>query len=91
MPEAPDLYVLREYLAPRIEGEVVDVASELRPLVVRNMAGVPLAEDISGRTIERLDRKGKLLMMSLSGGGFDGCESDVDRRNCRCRILVKGF
>ena len=68
MPEAPDLYVLREYLAPRIEGEVVDVASELRPLVVRNMAGVPLAEDISGRTIERLDRKGKLLMMSLSGG-----------------------
>ena len=68
MPEAPDLYVLREYLAPRIEGEVVDTASELRPLVIRNMVGKPLGEDISGRTIERLDRKGKLLLMSFSSG-----------------------
>ena len=67
MPEAPDLYVLREYLAPRIEGEVIESARELRPLVVRNLVGVPLMEDVSSRVIEGLDRKGKLLLMSLSG------------------------
>ncbi len=68
MPEAPDLYVLREYLAPRIEGEVIESARELRPLVVRNMVGAPLVEHVCGRKIGGLDRKGKLLLMSLSGG-----------------------
>ena len=68
MPEAPDLYVLREYLAPRIKGEVIESARELRPLVVRNLIGEPLVEHVRGRKIEGLDRKGKLLLMSLSGG-----------------------
>ncbi len=68
MPEAPDLQVLREYLAPRIEGTVIGSVEELRPLVVRNMAGSPIRKHIPGRTIELLDRKGKLLRMSLSGG-----------------------
>ena len=68
MPEAPDLYVLREYLAPRIQGRVVESVEELRPLVVRNMVGGGLNDHLSGRLIESLDRKGKLLLMSLSGG-----------------------
>ncbi len=68
MPEAPELYVLREYLAPRIEGAVIESARELRPLVVRNYFGEPLAEHIAGRTILGIDRKGKMLRMELSGG-----------------------
>ena len=68
MPEAPDLYVLREYLAPRLTGREITSVRELRPLVVRNLAGVPMSEHASGRVVEGLGRKGKLLIMSLSGG-----------------------
>lgn len=68
MPEAPDLQVLRKYLAPRITGTVIESIEELRPLVVRNMAGSPIREHLCGRAIKSLDRKGKLLLMSLSGG-----------------------
>ena len=68
MPEAPDLHVLREYLAPRLTGQEITSVRELRPLVVRNLTGAPMSEHASGRLIEGLGRKGKLLIMSLSGG-----------------------
>ena len=68
MPEAPDLYVLREYLAPRVIGQAVESVEELRPLVLRNMVGSPFREHVKGRAIEALDRKGKLMLMSLSDG-----------------------
>ncbi len=67
MPEAPDLFLLREYLAPRIEGEVVDSVRVLRPLVVRNMVKRDLSEDIAGREIQRVKRSGKVIMISFSG------------------------
>ena len=66
MPEAPDLQVMREFLAPKITGRVVNEIREWRPLVVRNLAGKPLNEHASGRLIEDLGRKGKLLIISLS-------------------------
>ncbi len=68
MPEAPDLQVLREYLAPRIEGEAITDAAVLRPLVLRNVVGEPFADHITERVVEGLERKGKLMMLSLSGG-----------------------
>ena len=68
MPEAPDLHVLREYLAPRLMERKIISVRELRPLVVRNLVGAPMGEHASGRLIEGLGRKGKLLIMSLSGG-----------------------
>ena len=68
MPEAPDLHVLREYLAPRLARREIASVRELRPLVVRNMMSAPMSEHASGRLIEGLGRKGKLLIMSLSGG-----------------------
>ena len=68
MPEAPDLQVLREYLAPRIEGEAITDAVVLRPLVLRNVVGEPFADHITERVVEGLERKGKLMMLSLSGG-----------------------
>lgn len=67
MPEAPDLQVLREYLAPRIEGEAITAVSVLRPLVVRNLVGETLTDHLNQRIIEHLDRKGKLLIITLSG------------------------
>ena len=68
MPEAPDLHVLREYLAPKLTGREITSVRELRPLVVRNLVGAPMSEHASGRLIEDLGRKGKLLIMALSGG-----------------------
>lgn len=68
MPEAPDLQVLREYLAPRVEGETITETAVLRPLVLRNMIDEPFVDHICGRRIERLERQGKLMTFSLSGG-----------------------
>ena len=68
MPEAPDLHVWREYLAPKLTGREIASVRELRPLVVRNLVGAPMSEHASGRLIEDLGRKGKLLIMALSGG-----------------------
>ena len=61
MPEAPDLHVLREYLAPKLTGQEITSVRELRPLVVRNLVGAPMSEHAGGRLIEDLGRKGKLL------------------------------
>ena len=72
MPEAPDLVVIREYLLPRLVGDVISTARELKPLVLRNMAGTGagpapgFGTDIAGRRVESLDRLGKLLIIGLS-------------------------
>ena len=67
MPEAPDLQVLREYLAPRLEGEKITDATVLRPLVLRNLVKQPFVDHVRGRKIERLERQGKLITLRLSG------------------------
>ena len=73
MPEAPDLYVVREYLERRLTGQKVSKAEALRPIVLRCLA-VPLerfAEDIEGRSLDGFWRRGKFLGIELSGG-LDG-------------------
>ena len=66
MPEAPDLEVVREFLAERILGVEVASASVIKPSVLRSMAG-DLGEDIPGRTFTDVQRRGKFLLMGLSG------------------------
>ncbi len=68
VPEAPDLQVLREYIAPRVLSESIVAAKVLRPLVVRNLVEEPFVEHIPGRSIDHLHRKGKLMIFNLSGG-----------------------
>ncbi len=65
MPEAPDLYVVRNFLEPRLVGRTISSAVERKPLVLRNMTGEKFDADISGRTITGLARKGKLLLISF--------------------------
>ena len=70
MPEAPDLYVVREYLERRLTGQTVTKAEALRPIVLRCLAA-PLerfAEDIAGRSLDGFWRRGKFLGIELSGG-----------------------
>lgn len=74
MPEAPDLVVIREFLLPRLVGDVISGATERKPLVLCNMAGLAsgggldFGTDIAGRRVESLERQGKLLIVGLSGG-----------------------
>ncbi len=68
MPEAPDLQVVKEYLAHRVAGRTVASAREAKPLVLRNLTGEPFGTDIRGRVIDVIDRRGKLLFMGLWGG-----------------------
>lgn len=66
MPEAPDLEVIMEFLAPRIVGEEVTAARVIKPSVIRPLAG-DFQTDLVGRRFESLARKGKVLVFGLSG------------------------
>ena len=68
MPEAPDLEVVREVLTRRVTSRQVASARVLRPTVLRSLAAEDFASDIVGRTIEAVSRRGKFLLLSLSGG-----------------------
>ncbi|MDA0989035.1 MAG: hypothetical protein O2783_07970, partial [Chloroflexi bacterium] len=75
MPEAPDLYVIRDYLEAHLAGQTITVAEVLRPIVMRSLAVTPEAfpDDIAGRSFTRFWRRGKFLGLELSSGS-DGSE-----------------
>ena len=66
MPEAPDLEIIKEFLNERVAGQTIESAKEVRPTVLRSLAGA-FAEDLRGRTIDSFRRRGKFLMIELSG------------------------
>lgn len=66
MPEAPDLQVILEFLKPRLTGREITGAREVKPLVLRNLTGEKFTADITGRTVEKISRHGKLLFFDLS-------------------------
>jgi formamidopyrimidine-DNA glycosylase len=68
MPELPDLEVIREFLAPRIVGVPIEAAEVRRPLVVRNLLGGGLAEQLVGRRFVDVGRRGKFLLLPLDSG-----------------------
>ena len=84
MPEVPDLVVIKEFLAERIVGQEIVSARVLKPSVVRSLAG-DFQDDIQGRTIDVVDRRGKWLIFRRSGArlilinsmltGARGCSS----------------
>ena len=66
MPEAPDLEVIREFLAARVLGVALTGANERRPLVLRNLIDAPIGRDAPGRSIDAIRRRGKMLLIDLS-------------------------
>ena len=66
MPEAPDLEVVREFLADRIIGVEVVSVSVIKPSVLRSLAG-GVSADAPGRAFFEVRRRGKLLLLGLSG------------------------
>ena len=67
MPEAPDLQVVKEFLAARVIGLTLTEARERWPLVLRNLTGAPFGPDAAGRSIDAVRRRGKMLLLDLSG------------------------
>lgn len=64
MPELPDLEVIKEVLQPRLVGQMIIKAEELRPLIVRDLTGKGLA-GVAGRSISSVWRRGKFLILDL--------------------------
>ena len=65
MPEAPELEVVKGFLTDHAVGVTVDAARVLRPSVLRSLAG-DFEDDVAGRSIEDIRRKGKFLTLALS-------------------------
>lgn len=68
MPELPDREVIREFLAPRIDGVQIASADIRRPLVVRNLLGGDMADRLLGCRFTGALRRGKFLLLPLEGG-----------------------
>ena len=67
MPEAPELEVVKDFLADNVVGVEIDAAAVLKPSVLRSLCG-DIAQDMPGRSIEGVERRGKFILLTLSGG-----------------------
>ena len=67
MPEAPELQVAVEFLESLLPGQIITEAQVLKPSVVRSLAE-PLTDNVAGREFVSVSRRGKFLLLSLTGG-----------------------
>lgn len=67
MPELPDLEIVREFLTQNIVGATVAEFQVLRPLVLRSLVKGDPAHQVTGKKILAVERRGKLLLIFLSG------------------------
>ncbi len=67
MPEAPELEVVKDFLSDIVVGVKIDAASVLKPSVLRSLCG-DIAEDMPGRAFEGVERRGKFILLRISGG-----------------------
>ena len=69
MPELPEVETTRRHLAPVVEGAVITAVEVRRDRMTRrNERPGDLAERMTGRTVQRLGRRGKFLVAPLGGG-----------------------
>ena len=102
MPEAPDLEITKDYLNDVAAGQRVVSARVLRPTVVRSLRG-EFAEDLQGRKLRNVERRGKFLLMAFGGaslvvnpmltGAFQHCPSSDNpfKRVCFIISLSNGW
>jgi formamidopyrimidine-DNA glycosylase len=67
MPELPEIETIRRQLAPALEGRTVERLEVLDPRWCEPAAPEEVAAAVEGRRIERVGRRGKYLVLSLSG------------------------
>ncbi len=101
MPEAPEMQVVAEFLDSRLPGMSILEARTLKPSVVRSLCG-NMEEDLPGREFESVRRRGKFLLVGVSGGrhivinpkltgGLQYCpaKTRVQKRTC-VRMKLEG-
>ena len=66
MPELPEVETIRRQLAPAIEGRRIDHVEIVDPRWSEPAPPDEVAQAIEGRRIERLDRRGKWLIIELA-------------------------
>ena len=67
MPELPEVETIRRHLAPHVEGRRLERLEVLDARWCRPLRAEDVADAAVGRRLERLGRRGKYLVMELSG------------------------
>lgn len=67
MPEAPELEVVKDFLTANAVGAAIEAATIVRPGALRSLCGDMLS-DIRGRKLESVRRRGKFMLLDISGG-----------------------
>lgn len=68
MPELPEVETIRRVLEPQIQGLTIRSAAVNRPEVVAHPSSDEFCKQLVGQTIERMERRGKFLLMLLNSG-----------------------
>ncbi len=68
MPELPEIEVLRRSLEPHVLGDRIERVEVRDPRLREPIPVRELVRRVTGRRIERLDRRGKYLLVDLEGG-----------------------
>lgn len=68
MPELPEVEVLRRSLEPRLVGDVVRRVEVRSPALREPLDVESFERHLTGRRIERLDRRAKYLLLEMEGG-----------------------
>ena len=68
MPELPEVETIRRQLAERIEGRVIEGVTVSDARLIDPWDPTDFAGHLDGRTIVRIDRVGKYLLVELDGG-----------------------
>ena len=98
MPELPEVETIRGQLAPLVQGRRIERLEVLDSRWSRPLAGQELADAVEGRRVQRLGRRGKYLLWSLSGDvhlvqhlrmtGSILCDPDPESAHTRVRMLL---
>jgi formamidopyrimidine-DNA glycosylase len=67
MPELPEVETIRRQLVPHLEGRTITLAEILDPRWTRPEAPEAVAAALRGAAVERIARRGKYLVWTLSG------------------------
>ncbi|MBV9467604.1 MAG: bifunctional DNA-formamidopyrimidine glycosylase/DNA-(apurinic or apyrimidinic site) lyase [Solirubrobacterales bacterium] len=70
MPELPEVETIRRQLAPHLEGRTILGVEILDPRWTRPHPPRAVEAGLRSRTVERLTRSGKYLVIGLSGGSY---------------------
>jgi formamidopyrimidine-DNA glycosylase len=100
MPELPEVETIRRQLAPLVQGRTLERVRILDARWSRPLAPSELADALQGRRVERLGRRGKYLVWSLSEDvhlaqhlrmtGTVLCDPDPQQRHVGVRIDLDG-